>query len=483
MTSSPSTARARTDELALLDATAQAALVRSGEVTALELVDAAIARIDRVDPHLNAVVIRDFDAARAAAASPDLPDGPFRGVPLLLKDFGANQQGMPTYLGNRLLRDLDHRADADTELGARFRRAGLVTLGKTNLPELGSGPTTQPLSFGPTNNPWDPARSPAGSSGGAAAAVAAGLVPVAHANDGGGSIRLPAAWCGLVGLKPSRGRMPSPEWIDRQLVELVVSRTVRDTAAVLDATHGSVPADLYQLAPPAGPYVDELGREPGELRIALLTDGAGYDVDPACVAAATDAATLLEQMGHHVEPVDGSVLFGGDGRVNGSLWMVTIARHVDWLSDLAGRPLTVEEVEPYNWAAAERHRALPARAWLADQERQQAWSRWVLDWFADFDVLLSPTAACPALPTDELWPSSDRPWKIGETYGRIGRFTLPFNATGQPAISLPLHRSADDLPVGVQLVAGMGREDLLLRLAARLEEAVPWADVRPQVHA
>ena len=204
---------------------------------------------------------------------------------------------MPTYLGNRLLRDLDHRAGADTELGARFRRTGLVTLGKTNLPELGSSPTTQPLSFGPTNNPWDPTRSPAGSSGGAAAAVAAGLVPIAHANDGGGSIRLPAAWCGLVGLKPSRGRMPCPEWIDRQPVELVVSRSVRDTAAVLDATHGSVAADLYQLAPPLRPYVEELGREPGELRVALLTDGAGYEVDPACVAAAEDTGRAARRHG------------------------------------------------------------------------------------------------------------------------------------------------------------------------------------------
>lgn len=477
------TAPASTDELARLDATAQAALVRSGEATPLELVDAAIARIERVDPLLNAVVIRDFEGARRAAASPDLPDGPLRGVPFLLKDLGATQAGLPTYLGNRLLRDLDHRAGADTELGTRFRRAGLVTLGKTNVPELGTTPTTQPLSFGPTRNPWDVTRSPAGSSGGAAAAVAAGLVPIAHANDGGGSIRLPASWCGLVGLKPSRGRLPWPEWIDRMTVELVVTRSVRDAATVLDATEGSVPADLYQLAPPAGPYLDDLGRDPGRLRVALLTDGAGYAVDAECVLAAEDTASVLDGLGHHVEPVDGEALFGGDGRVNGSIWMAAIGRHVDQLGERAGRPLTAAEVEPYNWAAAERHRALPAATWLAMQERQQDWVRRVLAWFAGFDVLVSPTSGCPPLPTDELWPAPDRPWKIGETFGRIGRFTLPFNATGQPAISLPLHRTPAGLPVGVQLVAGIGREDLLLRLATRLEEARPWSGHRPTVHA
>jgi len=466
------------------DGTAPAnSLPQSGDVPPLELVDAAIERIERVDPALNAVVIRDFEGARRAASAPDLPNGPLRGVPFLLKDLGATQAGLPTYLGNRRLRDIDHRATTDTELGARFRRAGLVTLGKTNVPELGSSPTTQPSSFGPTHNPWDPTRSPAGSSGGAAAAVAAGLVPVAHANDGGGSIRLPASWCGLVGLKPSRGRLPWPEWIDRMTVELVVARSVRDAAVVLDATHGSVPADLYQLAPPAGSYLDELGRDTGALRVALLTDGGGYAVDAECVVAAEDAAVQLEGLGHHVEPVDGDVLFGGDGRINGSLWMAAIARHVDRLGELAGRPLTAEEVEPYNWAAAERHRSMPVGTWLAMQERQQDWARRALDWFARFDVLVSPTAGCPALPTDDLWPAPDRPWKIGETYGRVGRFTLPFNATGQPAISLPLHRTPGGLPVGVQLVAGIGREDLLLRLAARLEEARPWAEHRPPVHA
>ncbi|MCC6434260.1 MAG: amidase [Acidimicrobiales bacterium] len=471
------------DAFAALDATAQADLVRRGEVTPAELVDAAIDRIEALNPTLNAVIWSDPDAARRAARSPRLPDGPLRGVPFLLKDIGATQAGLPYWAGSGALRDRGHRLEHDTVLGARFREAGLVTLGKTNLPELGSCPTTQTLAFGPASNPWDLSRSPAGSSGGAAAAVSAGLVPVAHANDGGGSTRLPAAWCGLVGLKTSRGRMPQPTATSRLVSELVVSRTVRDTAAVLDATHGHVPADLYQLPAPERPYTDELGADPGRLRMALLTEGGEYDVDPECVLAAERAASVLAGMGHGVEPVDGRVLFGGDGRVNGTLWMASIAAWVAELSALAGGPLGAADLEPYNWAAAERGKALGAVAWIDAQARQQAWAAGVFDWMNGFDVLITPTAGCPPLPTDELWPAAEEPWKIGRVYGRIGRFTLPFNATGHPAVSLPLHWTPDGLPVGVQLVAGMGREDVLLRLASRLEEAMPWRDRRPPIFA
>jgi amidase len=466
------------DGLGFVDATEQAAMARRGEVSPRELVDAAIARIEAVDPELHAVIWTCFDEARAAAGA-ELPDGPLRGVPFLIKDIGANQAGLPAWSGNRLLRDIDHRCTADTVLGARFRAAGLVTLGKTNLPELGSCPTTQPLSTGATGNPWDPTRSPAGSSGGAAAAVASGMVPIAHANDGGGSTRLPASWCGLVGLKTTRGRMPIPEGIERTTSELVVSRTVRDTALVLDATCGHVEADLFHLPPPAGAYVDGLGRAPGPLRVGLLTDGHGYDVDPACVDAAAVGARLLESLGHHVEPVDGTVLFGGDGRVNGQLWMAGIARRVAEVAAKAGREVGPEDIEPYNWAAAERGKTLTAVEWGRALEQQQAWAVAVANWFAGYDLLLTPTSGCPPLPTDELWPAPEAPWRIGRTYGRIGRFTLPFNVTGHPAISLPLHWSDDGLPVGTQLVAHMGREDLLLQVAAELEQAAPWVHRRP----
>jgi amidase len=472
------------DDLAHLDATAQAELIRRGELSAVEAVEAAIARVEKLNPQLNAVIWTCFDEARAAAKAGDLPDGPFRGVPFLLKDIGATQAGLPLWMGNVALRAADHRASGDTELGARFRRAGFVTLGKTNLPELGSCPTTQPLANGPTANPWDPARSPAGSSGGSAAAVAAGLVPVAHANDGGGSTRLPAAWCGLVGLKTTRGRVPMPETISRLTSELVVSRTVRDTAAVLDAVQGPTEADLYQVAPPARPYAVELGAEVSRLRVGLLVDGGEYPVDADCVAAAEDAARLLEGMGHRIEPVDGSVLFGGDlGRVNGQLWMGGINRRVEHIGELLGRAVGAEDIEPYNWAAAQRGRGVSAAEWSAAQERQQEWVVAVAHWLAGFDVLVTPTSACTPMTTEELVPDPDQPWRIGRTYGRIGRFTLPFNASGHPAISLPLSETAGGLPVGVQFVAGMGREDLLLRLAHQLEVAVPWSTRRPVISA
>jgi amidase len=400
-------------------------------------------------------------------------------VPFLLKDIGATQAGLPYHMGNVALKEAGHTKPDDTVLGARFRSAGLITLGKTNLPELGSTPTTQPVAYGPTANPWDLTRSPSGSSGGSAAAVAAGLVPIAHANDGGGSTRLPASWCGLVGLKATRGRMPAPSSISRLSTELVVSRTVRDTAAALDATHGATDADLFHLPPPARPYVDELAADPPALRVGLLTDGGEYEIDPECVAAAEDAAALLDSMGHDVEPVKGDVLFGASGKVNGRLWMAGLARRVDAVGEMLGRTLTAHEVEPYNWTAAERGATVTASEWTAAQEAQQAWVIEVLDWFEPYDLLVTPTSGCPPMRTDELWPGDEQPWKMGRTFGRIGRFTLPFNATGQPAISLPLHWTPDGLPVGVQLVADMGREDLLIRLAARLEEARPWADRRP----
>ena len=471
------------EELAALDATAQAELVADGTVSPSELVDAAIANVEALNPTLNAVIHTDFERARAAAAHIVPGSAPFAGVPFLIKDIGATQEGLPYWQGNRALKEMNHQSSGDTVLGARFRQAGLVTLGKTNLPELGSSPTTQPLSCGPTNNPWALDRSPAGSSGGSAAAVAAGMVSIAHANDGGGSTRLPAAWCGLVGLKTTRGRVPHPETIARSTSELVVTRTVRDTARLLDAVQGATPADLYHLALPASPYADEVGRPVEPLRVAMLTSGGVYPVDPDCVAATEATAAVLESMGHRIEPVGDDVLFSADGTVNGRLWMAGIARRVQHLGELAGRALTADEVEPYNWTAAQRGNSLPATDWSAAQEQQQAWSRSVVEWLAGYDLLVTPTAGCPPMTTAELVPPEDEPWRIGRTYGRIGVFTLPFNVTGNPAISLPLHQTASGLPVGVQLVAGMGAEDLLIRVSAQLEQALPWADRRPGVFA
>jgi amidase len=471
------------DDLARLDATGQAELVRSGEVSARELVEGAIARIEALNPRLNAVIVTDFERALKAAAIRPADDAPFGGVPFLLKDIGANQIGLPYWAGSRALKDAGYLGGGDTVLGARFRAAGLITLGKTNLPEFGSCPTTQPFSCGPTANPWDPDRSPAGSSGGSGAAVASGMVAMAHANDGGGSTRLPAAWCGLVGLKTTRGRVPNPDTVSRLVSELVVSRSVRDTARLLDAVHGATPGDLFQAPAPDLPYARVVDADSGPLRIALMTDGGAVSIDRECVAGVEAAARALEGLGHSVEPVSSEVLLGPASAVNGRLWMAGIARRVQAVGELLGRPLTADEVEPYNWSAAERGRLMTAVDWVAAEEAQQRWSSTVVEWLRGWDLLVSPTAGCPPLTTAELEPPRVDPWKIGRTYGRIGIFTLPFNVTGNPAISLPLHETASGLPVGVQLVAAMGREDLLLQVAAQLEQALPWVDRRPALFA
>ncbi len=470
------------DELHLMDASAQAEAVAAGLVSPSELVDHALERIDHLNPDLNAVIWSDADGARAAAAGP-LPDGPFRGVPFLIKDIGATQAGLPYWLGNRALKAVDHRRATDTELGRRIRDAGLITVGKTNLPEVGSVPTTQPLSCGPTANPWDPTRSPAGSSGGAGAAVASGMVAMAHANDGGGSTRLPAAWCGLVGLKTTRGLVPNPENASRLVSELVVTKSVRDTARFLDAVAGPTDADLYAAPRPTEPlaatYADSMAASTPTLRVAMITEGGRWDVDPACVAGVEAAGRLLESLGHHVEPVGSEALLGPASAVNGRLWQAGIAQRIEAIGELLGRPLTADEVEPYNWTAAVRGRELPAFEYMGAVEAQQQWSRSVVEWSSPWDLLLTPTAGTPPQRTEDLWPDEATPWKMGATYGRIGAFTLPFNVTGQPAISLPLHQTDDGLPVGIQLVAAMGRDDLLLSLAADLEQAAPWIDRYP----
>ena len=402
-----------TTSLADLDAVGHAELVRTGAASALELVDAAIERIETLNPQLNAVIWTRYDDARTEASAGRL-DSPLAGVPFLLKDIGATQAGTPRHLGNRALKAADAQSSGDTVLGARFRDAGLVTLGKTNLPELGTVPTTQPLAYGPTHNPWDPTRSPAGSSGGAAAAVASGMVPVAHASDGGGSTRLPASWNGLVGLKTTRGRQPHPESESRLTSELVVSRTVRDTAAVLDATNGHTEGDLFHLPAPERPYSDELGRDVGPLHIGLLINGGDeYEIDPECVTAAEVGARALEVWGHHVEAVTGDVLFSGEGRVNGQLWMAGIRRRVDALGEIIGRPLTEDEVEPYNWAAAIRGSDLTAAQLFAAQEAQHRWAAGVCRWMEQFDLLVTPTSGCPPVVTEQTWPDPEVPWRIG----------------------------------------------------------------------
>jgi amidase len=471
----------------IVDATEQARMVRDREVSPAELVEDAIRRIEDLNPRVNAVIHRVFDEARAAAAS-DLPDGPFRGVPFLVKDVGCYMEGAPVHEGVRALRDAGYRADHDMWLTTRFREAGLVILGRTNTSELGTIPTAEPLAYGPTRNPWDLKRSPGGSSGGSAAAVAAGMVTAAHASDGGGSIRVPASHCGLVGLKPSRGRVSAaPDFGEPGgglVGELAVTCSVRDAASIFDTVHGPAPGDPCVAPPPARPYVEELSREPGALRIGLLTTppGGHFDADPECVLAAEEAARLLESLGHHVEQRHPRALDEPDLVADFLMrWTTRVDGDLKHWSAKLGRELGPDDVEPCTWALAELGRTHSAGDLLMAIERTHAWSRRVASFWSDegFDLLLTPTCAEPPPRLGEFQPEPDNPAAPLLRAIPFCTFAAGFNTTGQPAISLPLHQTPEGLPVGVQLVAAYGREDLLLQVAAQVERARPWAERGP----
>ncbi len=466
----------------LPDATELAALVRSGKASPAELVDEAIARVERLDPTINAVIHERFEAARAEARS-DLPDGPFRGVPFLVKDLGCEMAGEPHTLGNRALRDADVRATHDSYLYQAIQGAGFVTLGRTNTPELGGTITTEPEAFGPTRNPWNIDHSTGGSSGGSAAAVAAGMVPVAHASDGGGSIRVPASECGLVGLKPSRGRISQGPKIGEgwagATTDGVVSRSVRDTAALLDIMSGRRVGDPYTAAPPTRPFADEAGADPGRLRIGLAPTHRGVDTHAECVAAVEAAGSLLESLGHDVEVAQPSAFFD-DEFSRHFVTIVAVATAVDFVNmgESIGRPIVEDDVEASNWLMGSIGRAITAADYIASVNWVHAWSRRMHAWWDDFDVLVSPVIAVPPPPIGWL---SD-PDLGTERLTSILQFTAQFNVSGQPAMSLPLHWSHDGLPVGVQFVGPIDDEALLIRLAAQIESAAPWADRLPPLY-
>jgi amidase len=474
------------DDLSFLDAMAQAELVRSGEASPVELVDAAIVRIEKLNPQLNAVIHELFDRARTEAAG-DLPDGPFRGVPFLLKDFAAELEGTPFSEGTRL--SGDYVSSHTQELTKRFQAAGLVICGKTNTPEFGILPTTEPQRFGATRNPWDPTRTTGGSSGGSAAAVASGMVPVAHANDGGGSIRIPASCCGLVGLKPSRARVTAaPLYGDIMgglVAEHVVSRSVRDSAAVLDAIAGPTPGEPYAAPARRGEsFLAAVTRAPGRLRIALsVTAPNGEPVHTDCVAAARAAAELCTSLGHDV--VDAAPQIGADALTGhfinawaaGNAWTMA-----DWEERL-GREGTADDVEPLTWALVELGRSIGAGQYLKSVQELQKASRQIGLFMEDYDVVLSPTLGEPPVPLGTFDSPADQPLYGLRRAASFVPFTPVFNVTGQPAISLPLHWNGDGLPIGVQFAAGLGDEETLLSLAGQLEQASPWAARFPAIHA
>ncbi len=468
-----------------MDAVEQAALVARGDVTPLELLDAAIERIERIDPELNAVTIRWFDHARETART-DLPGGPFRGVPFLIKDLFATYAGQPITNGNRALKNEGVISAADTTLVSRFRNAGLVIAGRTNSPELGSVPTTEPLAWGATHNPWDTSRSPGGSSGGAAAAVASGMVPFAHASDGGGSIRIPASCCGLVGLKPSQGRISLGPVRDETAlsVELCVSRTVRDTATLLDAVRGPGIGDTVIAPAPERPYVDELGADPGRLRIGLLDHRPqGGAVAPECAAAARSVATLLESLGHAVEPAWPKALEDTSLRMHfATLWSTNMGVGLRRFEEQIGRPLAADEVEPVNRIQADVAAHFTAVDYALAFSAATQFRRAVQAWWADgWDLLLTPTVAELPLPLGTIGNDPDNALAAVERSFQFIPFTPPFNMSGQPAINVPVEWTDSGLPVGVQLVAAYGREDVLLRVAGQLESARPWAHRTPDL--
>ena len=480
------------EELSRLDATAQAELVRTGEATPLELVDAAIVRIEKTNPELNAVIIPLFERARREAQSPDLPQGPFRGVPFLLKDLHCPRAGDPMHEGMKLLKDRQWVATEDNYLVGKFRAAGLVVVGRANTPELGLTITTEPVSYGPSCNPWNTGHSTGGSSGGSAAAVASSMVPAAHASDGGGSIRIPASECGLVGLKPSRGRVSQgPDRGDGWhgfSIDNTVTRSVRDTAAILDAIAGPMPGDPYAAPTPRRPFREEVGAGPGRLRVGFLAGkppGAG-ELHADCAAAVKDVARLLESVGHTVEESYPTALDDVEPTRQGFLTVVSswTAAEIDTWSERTGTEVGPDDVEPGTWGLVEVGRAVSAPRYIAARNWINGFTRRMASWWTDgFDVLLTPTIGEPPPALGELTPDPEKPLAMAERLLSLMPFTPPLNMTGQPAISLPLFWNDDGLPIGVQLIGAYGREDLLIQIASQLEEARPWKDRRPPVYS
>lgn len=473
------------DDIAIMDATAQAAKIRRKEIKPIELVESAIDSIERLNPTINAVVTKMYDEARAAAQA-ELADGLFAGVPFLLKDLLASYAGVRMTSGSNFTREFV--PDHDSELVARLKRAGLIIVGKTNTPEFGTLPTTEPRLFGPARNPWDVTKTTGGSSGGSAAAVAAGIVPMAHANDGGGSIRIPASCCGLFGLKPTRARNPlGPDCGDMfsgLVAEHAVTRSVRDSAALLDATSGPDLGDPYYASPKARPFVEEVTTDPGKLRIAFMSASPnGVPVHADCVSAVEDAVKLLSDLGHTVEEIK----FEVDGERFVDMFMVMwssgLAWTVDGFAKAIGRKPEESDLEPGNWILYQVGSRQTAAAYLQALEGMQLISRQIAHMFTNYDVLLTPTLAQPPLPIGSFEPTAEDPLAGMRVATSFVPFTPLCNATGQPAMSVPLYWNGEGLPVGTHFIGRFGDEATLFRLAGQLEQARPWVSRRPRVSA
>ncbi|HEX6143209.1 MAG TPA: amidase [Geminicoccaceae bacterium] len=453
-------------------------LIRTREVTREEVLEAAIARIEARNPAVGAVITPLFDQARRQPPG----DGPLDGVPFLLKDLGGAQAGVRLTAGSRFFADA--AAPYDAVITERYRAAGLVVLGRTNTPEFGLAPTTEPAAFGPTRNPWDPGRTAGGSSGGSAAAVAAGMVPLAHASDGGGSIRIPASASGLFGLKPTRGRNSLAPYAGESIagcsVEHVVSRSVRDSAAALDATAGPAPGDPYFAAPPARPFLEEVGAAPGRLRIAFTARAfRGTPVHEDCTGAVLDTAKLLLDLGHHVEEAAPTFDAEALDLIFMTIFAVGATGNIELRARLAGRELDPSGFEPLTWRMIERAREVRGPDFVGMVNRMHAIARQIAPFFETYDVLLTPSLAEPPVPLGTIDMGTDDVDAYSHLIWSFTPFTYPFNVTGQPAMSVPLSWNGAGLPIGSHLVGRYGDEATLFRLAAQLEEARPWFDRRP----
>jgi amidase len=469
-------------DYAKFDALGLADLVAKRDVSPAELVEEAIARVEKHNPKINAVIFKTFDRARSAAKLP--VQGPFAGVPFLLKDILGTQKGVPSRQGSNFVPPVP--APHDATLVRRFTAAGLISIGKTNVPEFGLVPTTEPTIYGSCNNPWELDHSSGGSSGGSGAAVAAGIVPIAHANDGGGSIRVPASANGLVGLKPTRGRNPlGPDLGDIMgglVCEHVVTRSVRDTAAALDITAGNEQGDPYWAPPKPNSYLEESRTAPGKLKIAFATTSIfGQKFDPECVAAVQSTAKLLESLGHHVEEASPAIDAAALMQSFMPVWASGLAMLIDGTAMMTNRPAHESDFQGMTWGLYQMGKTITAAQYQMCWFQLHSIARQVAHFHETYDVWMATTMGAPPVRNGTFDFHEKDPVKAFAPIIDYLPVTPLQNATGQPAITLPLHWAANGLPVGVHFAGRFGDETTLLRLAGQLEQAKPWANRHPPI--